>query len=67
MIVPLGVSWVAKHFDTDADGNYVPRDPKNFVETIKSAIPLLRKQVPVKKGYSAPVKAEATPVYQAVP
>jgi hypothetical protein len=48
MIVPLGVSWVAKHFDKDADGNYVQRDPKGFKETIESAIPILRKNVPEK-------------------
>jgi hypothetical protein len=49
MIIPLGVSWVAQHFDKDANGNYIARDPKNLVQTIESAIPLLRKKVPVKK------------------
>ena len=49
MIVPLGVSWVAAHFDRDKNGNYIARDPKNFKQTIESAIPLLRERVPVKK------------------
>ena len=46
MVVPLGVSWVAQHFDKNAQGQYVARDPKNLAQTIESAIPLLRKNVP---------------------
>jgi predicted RNA methylase len=46
MIVPLGVSWVAQHFDKNANGNYIARDQSDFANTIKSAIPLLRKSVP---------------------
>ena len=56
MIIPLGISWVAQHFDKDAQGNYVLRDPKGLKETLESAIPILRKKVPVKqeKGHLRP-------------
>jgi hypothetical protein len=47
MVVPLGVSWVAQHFDKDANGNYIARDPKTLGQTIESAIPLLRERLPV--------------------
>ena len=46
MIVPLGISWVAKHFDKNAQGQYIARDPKNLAQTLESAIPLLRQRVP---------------------
>ena len=49
MIVPLGVSWVAKHFDRDSQGNYIARDESTLANTIKGAIPILRKNVPVDR------------------
>jgi hypothetical protein len=56
MIVPLGVQWVAQHFDKDAKGNYILRDPKGFKQTIESAIPLLREKVPQKQAKAAPLR-----------
>ncbi len=53
LIVPLGVSWVAAHFDKNSQGQYVARDPKNLAQTIESAIPLLRKNVPENKQKTA--------------
>lgn len=49
LIVPLGVKWVAEHFDKDADGNYIARDPQTFWQSIESAIPGLRQNVPEKQ------------------
>ena len=47
MIVPLGIDWVAKHFDKDAQGHYVARQQNTFEQTIQSAIPLLRERLPI--------------------
>lgn len=49
LIVPLGVSWVAKYFDKDENGNYIQRDPQTFWQELESALPYLRKNVPVKR------------------
>jgi len=49
MTVPLGVSWAAKYFDKDANGNYIERDAKTTMEAIQSAVPLMREKLPVKK------------------
>jgi hypothetical protein len=43
------VAWVAEHFDKDKNGNYIPRDPKTIFQSIETAIPKLRENVPVKK------------------
>ena len=47
-VIPLGVSWVAQHFDRDAKGNYIPRDPKTLFQSIETGIPGLRENVQKK-------------------
>lgn len=47
LVVPMGVQWVARQFDTDADGNVMPRDPKNIWQAIETGVPGLRTEVPV--------------------
>ncbi len=49
LVVPLGVKWVAEHFDKDAKGNMIPRDPQTIWQSIESAVPGLRQKVPTAK------------------
>ncbi len=49
MVIPLGVKWIAEHFDKDKNGNMVPRDPHTVLESIESAVPGLRQKVRVKE------------------
>lgn len=58
MIVPLGVSWVAQHFDRDVNGNYVARSQESLAEAIQSAIPLMRERLPIDAQKTADLKTK---------
>lgn len=51
IIEPQALKNVAEFLDKE-EGEKVKRDPKTFVETLKTGIPGLREQVPIKKTYS---------------
>ena len=48
LVVPQGVEWAARYFDTDAKGETIRRGPRTVMENIKTGIPGLRQKVPVK-------------------
>jgi len=47
--VPGAVEWTARHFDTDANGNPIQRQPKTILDYWKQSIPGLRQQVPERE------------------
>ena len=49
IFIPGFVQDTAEAFDKDSNGNPISRRPKTFPQEIESAIPGLRKNVPVKK------------------
>jgi hypothetical protein len=46
-LVPQGVSQIAEWMDKNAMGKTVNRKPENMLQQVESAIPGLRKEVPV--------------------
>jgi hypothetical protein len=52
IIEPQALKNAAEFFDKEEGGEKVKREPKTFVETLKTGIPGLREQVPIKKTYS---------------
>jgi hypothetical protein len=55
MVVPTGISWLARQIDTDRNGDPIKRKPHGFLETIKAGIPGLRSQrhgaIPCHPGF----------------
>ena len=52
IIEPQAIKNVAEFFDKEEGGEKIKREPKTFAETLKTGIPGLREQVPIKKTYS---------------
>jgi hypothetical protein len=48
LVNPQLEQWIAKHYDKDANGNAIQRDPKGVVQNVEVGIPGLRENVPVK-------------------
>jgi hypothetical protein len=49
IVVPQGLSWVARYTDKNAQGEPIKREATTTVEHIKEAVPGLRETLPVKK------------------
>jgi hypothetical protein len=47
--IPLVVQQIARHYDMDAQGKPIKRDPRTLVQHLEMGIPGLRKNVPEKK------------------
>jgi hypothetical protein len=47
--IPGVVEWTARQMDKDAEGNVIQRAPKTPIETLQTAIPGMRENVPERK------------------
>jgi hypothetical protein len=45
---PQLIQQIAEYMDKDEQGNPVKRKPENYLQTMESGIPILRKNVPIK-------------------